>query len=220
MSKEKTSKRRTENDRPDETTPIPSEETGATADDFNPVMEDVVVPGIVPPEGHAIGEEDDPATPIHETQLEDWEEDIAIDEPIKTKYTDGSTADPMTAQKQGLSYNPPHDPPVVPADGPEDAKVAAGFAPSMEESDPDVLDLPDRVDNQDYDLIDDIDTALRLNSETAHLRKLAFVAVDGVVTLLGTVPSQDDLGKAEAVVSGLDGVRSVNSQVEVADESV
>ena len=48
-------------------------------------------------------------------------------------------------------------------------RVATGFAPSMEEANPDVRVLPDRVDNQDLDLEDDIRTVLRNNSETGHL---------------------------------------------------
>jgi hypothetical protein len=120
---------------------------------------------------------------------------------------------------QGLVYTPPTDPPVVPG-GAENAEIGAGFAPSMEDTDPDELDLPDTVDNNDWDLVEDIKEALRLNSETHHLDDIHIEVEDGVVTVRGTVDTMDDLGRAEEIISDLPGVRDVISEVELADESI
>jgi hypothetical protein len=181
------------------------------------------VPGIVPPEGHELADDDNEATGIHESQMEGYEEDLGAEYLIKTKYTDGSTWDPSETMSethnQGLVYTPPTDPPVVPG-GAENAEIGAGFAPSMEDTDPDELDLPDTVDNNDWDLVEDIKEALRLNSETHHLDDIHIEVEDGVVTVRGTVDTMDDLGRAEEIISDLPGVRDVISEVELADESI
>lgn len=211
---------------PRNTEPVPVNEAPEEEHDFNPVVddEDTVIPGIVPPEGHEFDFDDDESTAVHESELEEYEEDIAAEYTIKTKYTDGSTWDPSETMSethnQGLVYTPPTDPPVIPSDSLEGVEVAAGFAPSMEESHPDVLDLPDSVDNNDDELADDVREALRLNSETQHLDDIHVFVADGVVTVRGTVETEDDLGRAEAIITDLPGVRDVISEVELSDESL
>lgn len=135
---------------------------------------------------------------------------------IDTAHTDGSTTDPHQAQEQGLVYNSPSDPPVLPSNDPQGAEVAAGFASSMEASNPDVVDLPDRVDNQDLDLEEDIRTALQLNSETANLTNVRARVREGVAYLRGTVTSQDDIAIVHYLVRDLDGVRDVRNHLAVA----
>lgn len=141
--------------------------------------------------------------------------DLAAEEVYDTQHTDGHTYNPYTAQEQGLVYTPPSDPPVLPSDGPQGAEVAAGFAPSMAESDPDVEVLPSHVDNNDADLAEDVLTALRVNSETSTLDDIHVAVRAGVVRLSGTVSTESDLALAEQIVAYLDGVRTVVNHLEV-----
>lgn len=212
---------------PKESKPVPSR-TGKDEQeehDFNPIRdEDIVTPGIVPPEGHEFhGEgfhnDDNEATGVHESRLEPYEEDLAVEYVSDTQHSDGSTYNPSVAQEQGLVYTPPTDPPVIPGDNYESGEIGAGFAPSMEEANPNASDLPEHVDNNDWDLVRDIEEALRVNSETHHL-DLAVQVTNGTAIVRGTVETADDIGRAERIIAELDGVRDVISEVELADESI
>lgn len=141
--------------------------------------------------------------------------DLEDSEPFKTQYDDGHTLNPHVAQEQGLVYTPPTDPPVLRGDDPQGAEIAAGFATSMEETNPDVERLPPRVDNMDLDLKDDVYIALRNNSETGHLTNVKVQVEDGVVNLIGTVTSEDDIGLVHDIVQGLGGVRGINNNLQV-----
>jgi len=130
----------------------------------------------------------------------------------------GRTFQPRKAVEEGLSYTPPRDPPTVPShDDPQRSEVAAGFAASMEDTDPDVRILPDRVDSGDLEIQEDITLALRYNSETTHLTDVSALVSQGIVRLHGTVPSEDDISQVYDIVSNLEGVVRVISQLEVAD---
>ena len=145
-----------------------------------------------------------------------FEEDLTTDRAYDTKQSEGHTFDPWKAEDQGLTYTPPSDPPVVPSeDDPQGAEVAAGFAPSMEASDADVERLPERVDNRDLDLEEDIYEALRYNSETRDLRDIRVYAHNGIVSLFGTVPSDDDLAQVYNIVGDLEGVNRVHDEIRV-----
>ena len=164
--------------------------------------------------------------PIIEVSLEEMYEDaddpnadLAIEEIIDTQHTDGSTSNPKQAWEQGLVYTPPYDPPILPSANPQDAEVAAGFAQSMEDSDPDREELPKRVNNQDLDLEADIQEALRYNAQTTYLDvgKLEIHVNNGIVYLYGTVQSDDDIDRVEDLIRDLDGVRDVENFLEVED---
>ena len=148
---------------------------------------------------------------------EDVARQLSQESRIDTQHTDGSTYDPYEAQDQGLVYTPPTDPPVVPSDDLQGVEVATGFGQSMEESDPDVERLPPRVDNNDWDLVDDIEEVLKYNSETSTLGSLRVRVRDGIVTLTGYVSSEDDIAIVDRVVGDLDGVRRVINRLEVKD---
>ncbi len=149
----------------------------------------------------------------------DIEEELAVDELIDTQHGEGRTHNPQQASEQGLTYTPPTDPPVVPSeDDLQGAEIAAGFAPSMEDTDPDAEVLPPREDNNDLDVRADIYQALRNNSETAHLTDIKIQVDQGVVSLLGTVSSQDDIPLVYVIVSELDGVVEVRNHLTVAHE--
>ena len=83
----------------------------------------------------------------------------------------------------------------------------------MEASNPDVLDLPDRVDNQDLDLEEDIQTALRNNSETGHLTDISVTVRSGIAYLNGHVVSEDDVAIVHYLVRDLDGVQDVRNNL-------
>ena len=150
-----------------------------------------------------------------EIEQDRWKEDLAKNI-VDTQHDDGHTYNPDEAWEQGLTYTPPTDPPTIPGGGRQGAEVGAGFAPSMEETNPGVEKLPPHLDNSDLDLQDDVYEALRLNSETGDLVDRVTVSVrEGVVTLAGTVKTDDDIAIAYDIITGLDGVVEVNSLLEV-----
>ena len=155
-----------------------------------------------------------------EGQDEDIEAELDTDDDnvFKTKNSDGHTHNPYIAWDQGLTYTPPDDPATIPSN--ESAwglELAAGFAPSMEEADPDIEDLPENVDNNDLDLLDDIQIALHNNSETGHLTNIKVQVEDGVVNLWGTVPTEDDIAIISEVIGDLEGVVEIIDNLEVED---
>jgi hypothetical protein len=161
--------------------------------------------------------------PIEEYSIEEIDEatdelskERDVRDMIDTAHTDGSTTNPQQAEEQGLVYEPPSDPPVLPSDDPQGAEIAAGFASSMEETNPDQRHLPSRVDNQDLDLEEDIQTVLRINSETGHLNNVEFMVENGIVHLHGTVLSEDDIATVEYVVRDLEGVAEVRNELRIA----
>jgi hypothetical protein len=96
------------------------------------------------------------------------------------------------------------------------AEIAAGFAPSMEDTDPSAEILPPRVDNNDFDLQQDVYVALRDNSETAHLTNVKVQVDQGIVNLIGTVDSQEDIPWVYSIVSELENVVEVRNHLTVA----
>lgn len=143
--------------------------------------------------------------------------DYSIDEFVDSEMRQGQTNNPNEAIEDGVSYSPPSDPAVMGSDEPESVEVATGFAPSMEEADPDVNELPAHVDNNDLEIKQDVQEALRNNSETANLDDIRVRVVDGVVYLHGNVLDGDDVGEVYAIVSELEGVRQVVSRISVGE---
>ncbi len=173
------------------------------------------------PYDEAVGE-----GPIIEVSLEelyeetgDADNDLALEDLVETKYTDGSTTNPQAAWEQGLVYTPPDDPPVIASDKREGAEIAAGFAQSMEAIDTDYDGSPRRMNDDDLDLEEEIQEAFRYNSETAHL-DLSEIEVhlnNGVVYLYGFVESNEDITVIEYLIRDLDGVVRVENFLEVED---
>jgi hypothetical protein len=154
---------------------------------------------------------------LFDADTAEMERDLATDELYDTQHGDGHTYNPWEATEQGLVYTPPDDWPVLPGDDPQGAEIAAGFGQSMEADPIDAEDLPDHVDNNDLELQNDVYIALRNNGETMHLTDVAVHVRDGIVTLQGTVQSDDDIARAYAVISDMDGVADVRSRLEVED---
>jgi hypothetical protein len=164
-------------------------------------------------------------SPIIEESLEEIEEDtvdvereLAAGELFDTQHGEGHTYNPQQAEEQGLTYTPPTDPPVIPSeDDLQGAEFAAGFAPSMEESDAEVEGVPPRVEDNDLDLLDRINLELRENSETADLTEVKVLVHNGVVSLLGTVLSEGDTALVYEVVGDIEGVVEVRNYLQVSD---
>jgi hypothetical protein len=152
-----------------------------------------------------------------------WKQDLASGQSYDTQHGEGHTFNPEEAEEQGLVYTPPTDPPVLPSDDPQGVDIATGYAPSMEDADPDVEDLPPEVDDSDLDLLDAprVEIALRNNSETQHLTKIKVQVSSGVVTLLGSVPGDEDIDLVYAILNDLDGVVEIRDYLSIeADEDL
>ena len=164
------------------------------------------------------------AEPVIEVSYEALEEEIAAarrraetGDVIDTAHSDGSTSNPVLAQKQGLVYRPPTDPPVLPSDDPQGAEVAAGFATSMEAVNPSVVDLPEHVEGNDLDLEQNIRTMLENNSETGNLTGIRLAVRNGIVFLAGSVTTRADIAIVDEMVRDMEDIVDVRNQLEVAD---
>ena len=148
----------------------------------------------------------------------DWNDDSDVQEIMGNQRGTGRTYQPQKAVEEGLSYAPPRNPPTIPSeDDPQGSEMAAGFAPSMEDTNPDAHILPDHINGTDLEMQEDVALALRHNSETAHLTDVSVLVDGGLVKLYGSVPSEDDIGRVHAIVSALEGVIRVVSHLEVVD---
>jgi len=127
------------------------------------------------------------------------------------------TSDPLEATEEGIPYQAPSDPSVLPSDNLDGLDVAAGFAPSMEESSPDQEMMPDRVERGDLELQAHVCTMLRDNSETGHLTDIEVLVSRGIVVLRGSVQDEQDLAIVDDIVSDLEGIRAVRNELRVAE---
>lgn len=137
-------------------------------------------------------------------------------EVVDTRHTDGSTENPVLAQEQGLVYLPPSDPPVLPSDDRQNVEIAAGFATSMEETEPGVVELPAHVAGNDLDLEQTIRETLHNNSETANLDGIHLSVRNGIVFLAGRVETLDEITIVDEMLRHMRGVRDVRNHLDVA----
>ncbi len=144
------------------------------------------------------------------------EQDLEKETLRDTQHSDGHTFNPYHAQDQGLTYTPPTDPPVVPShQDPQGAEVAAGFATSMEGTEPNAKKLPPEIADNDLNLRANIYEVLRKNSETTHLTDLEVQVRDGVAHLRGKVLNQNDIARVYDIVNNLEGVVDVRNDLTV-----
>lgn len=179
------------------------------------------------PEGSNSGQWGDPTDPpVVEVSFEellelqdelDSEGDDTLGDIINTARTDGSTNNVQVAMDQGLVWEPPLDPPVVPSDNLQGAEIAAGFATSIEDDNWEIEDFPERVADNDAGLEEELRIDLRHNSETMHLENVRLYVRNGIVYLRGTVTDEDDISIVDEFVRDNDGVRDVRNELEVAD---
>ena len=144
---------------------------------------------------------------------DEYEEDTTRGDLIDTAHTDGSTENVQFAIDQGLVYTPPTDPPVVPSDDYQNVEIAAGFGASIEDE-PEIANLPERVDDNDSDAEDDIRRALRHNSETMHLDDVRVYVRDGIAYVRGSVLDDDDAAAVDELIRDLDVVDDVRLELE------
>src|SRR5690606_17745512 len=111
----------------------------------------------------------------------------------------------------GLVYLPPSDPPVLPSDDRQNVEIAAGFATSMEEAEPGVVELPAHVAGNDLDLERTIRETLHNNSETANLDGIRLRVRDGIVFLAGRVETLDEITIVDEMLRHMRGVRDVRN---------
>ncbi|HEX8940671.1 MAG TPA: BON domain-containing protein [Candidatus Limnocylindrales bacterium] len=128
---------------------------------------------------------------------------------------EGETDDPNIAAEEGLTYVPPTDPPVVPADVPEGAEVAAGMGSTA-------LDEPYDADHHaellssDDEVTARVREALRADAATSpYADRIAIDTEGGVVTLRGTVEDIDDTDELAAVAAAVSGVSEVRDEFRV-----
>jgi hypothetical protein len=145
-------------------------------------------------------------------------EDLEHEYSYDTQHGDGHTYDVGLTLDQGLTYTPPTDPPVIPSQDREGVEIATGFGLSMEDSSPDVEQLPEHVDNNDLDLEDDVYEVIRYNSETQNLTEVRVRAANGIVVLMGTVPDDQDVERLVDLVADLEGVRAVRSHLTLEED--
>jgi len=148
-----------------------------------------------------------------ETEFAD--EDMIVERLVDLEPDEELASDEIEAAEEGIPYRAPSDPAVLPSDDLEGVDVAAGFAPSMEETEPDAERLPERVERGDLEIQDHVCTMLRNNSETGDLTDIEVLVSRGIVLLRGSVPSEQDISIVDDIVSDLDGVRAVRNELRV-----
>lgn len=159
-------------------------------------------------------------TEIYEGELEAGErapfELPPFDELASQELRDGETDDPNVAAEEGLTWVPPTDPPVVPADNDDGIEVAAGFGvtsldePYDEDHHAELLPMPD-------EMTDRVREALRADAQTTDLVDDVEIETDaGTVILRGVVPGIQDVENLMAVAAVVDGVDEVVDELELA----
>jgi len=133
---------------------------------------------------------------------------------FETADSDGSTDNVQLAMEQGLVYNPPTDPPVVPSDSSQGIEMAAGYGSSIED-DFESRDLPESLDDVDSDVENDLRRAIRHNSETTHMDDVRIYVRNGIAYLRGTVDDDEDSDIVEEFIRDLDVVDDVQNELEV-----
>jgi hypothetical protein len=146
-----------------------------------------------------------------EKESEDEEEQLVVERLYDLEPEDDVATDPWEAMEEGYPYAPPTDPPILPSDNLDGAEIAAGFASSMGDTNPDEEILPSRVDRGDLELEQHIYTVLRNTAETQNLTDIEISVCDGIVAIRGIVQSDVDIAIVDDIVNDLDGVIEVRN---------
>lgn len=160
--------------------------------------------------------------PGDEISLEELEEELQAhareaefeeDGPVDTQHGDGTAYYPLKAQQQGLVYNPPDDPPILPSDDPQGIEIAAGFGKEVVFDDPRAESTPERLAGSDWDVQARIETVLRKSSLTNQMTGVRVRVEGGVAYLSGEVETLDDIDVVCSVVQEIDGVGDVEEEL-------
>jgi osmotically-inducible protein OsmY len=127
----------------------------------------------------------------------------------------GETSDPEVAAEEGMTWVPPVDPPVIPADNAEGLEMAAGFGTTG-------FDGQIDEDHRAEDLTDEdevsarVREALRADAATSrYADQLAIANASGVVAIRGLVDDIDDTDNVLEVAARVSGVRDVLDELDV-----
>lgn len=134
---------------------------------------------------------------------------------VERELRDGETDNPFEAVEEGLTYVPPSDPPVVPADVLDDAVVASGMgASSLEE--PYNEDQHQSFYPDGDELSARVREALRADSSTSeYADRVNIVTRGAVVVLRGEVSDLEDSDNLSAVAAFVEGVDEVIDELRV-----
>ena len=127
----------------------------------------------------------------------------------------GETADPDVAAEEDLTWVPPVDPPVIPADNSEGLEMAAGFGTTG-------FDGQIDEDHRAEDLTDEdevsarVREALRADASTSrYADELAIANASGVIAVRGVVDDIEDTDNVLEVAGRVSGVRDVIDELDV-----
>lgn len=141
----------------------------------------------------------------------------SLDTLLSDELRSGETIDPNVAAEEGLTWIPPSDPPVVPAESEEGLAVAAGFGASAG-AEPFDADHHDSFLSADDEMSDRVHEALRADARTSRLAdQLAVETIGGVAIIRGVVDDVDDSDLIEEVVGEVTGIREVRDETELAE---
>lgn len=134
---------------------------------------------------------------------------------VELELREGETDDPNEAAEEGLAYVAPIDPPVVPSDDPQGAKVAAGFSVDALEDPYDEDHHSEAVTGED-EMAARVRDALRSDASTsAYADQIVIGTLGGRVVLRGMVDDLDDTDNVVAVAERVTGVVEVVDEIEV-----
>jgi hypothetical protein len=157
-----------------------------------------------------------------EISLEELEEKLAEEEreaefdedgPVDTQHGDGTAYYPLKSQQQGLVYDPPDDPPILPSDDPQGIEIATGFAKESQLEDPRSEYVPERLAGGDWDLQGRIKSVLHKSSLTNQMTGIQVQVQDGIAYLSGKVETLDDIDVVCSVVQQIEGVVDVEEEL-------
>jgi hypothetical protein len=128
---------------------------------------------------------------------------------------DGETEDAFKAAEEGMTYIPPVDPPTVPSDDYEAARVASGLSATVFGEPYDADHHRQTVPGSD-ELAERIYEALLADSSTTQYADQVTVEVKGDTAVLrGRVPDLVDSNNLAAVASYVSGIAEVVDEIEV-----
>jgi len=160
-------------------------------------------------------EEDEISFEALEERLAEEERAAEFDEdgPVDTQHGDGTAYYPLKAQQQGLVYDPPDDPPILPSDDPQGIEMGVGFAKEAQFEDPRGEYVPERLAGGDWDLQARIVAVLHKSSLTNQMTDVQVQVEDGIVYLSGRVDTLDDIDVVCSVVEQVEGVVDVEEEL-------
>lgn len=178
------------------------------------VIDQLEVMAIIPED--AFGTWDQATSEIQLTDNPDTSsigDEASPDQPLEPDFTgDVGTTDPIIAVEQGITYFPPTDTVVLPADSSEELEVIGGFAATAMDDEASSSGLV--RGRGDDEIADAVRRELISDALTTDL-EIEVAVNEGTVILTGSVPSLDDAEAAEAVASRVPGIVEVREELTI-----